>query len=482
MKTNSIACLAVGSAFLSLSCVVGTESDDPAGDEVIGRAVAEISSVPPGVACVRLILAGSANSTKTFSVTAGTTPVTLSLGNLPSGALTVTPAAFSETCASLTAVTVPSWVGPDTVATITPGITTSVKLTLVANLPVTATVNFLQAAQKVALGRDQSYVLLSDGTVRAWGDNSVGQLGNGSTTDSLTPVVVSSLSGVTAIDSGMNFGCAISNGQARCWGANDSGQLGNGTTMNSSTPVVVSGSSGYQAVALGGAHSCALKGSTPFCWGNNFYGQLANGGASNSTAPVAAASLGTGDILSVAGATTVLISGPNVVLKGRGDPANASALASGRFLSSYGPWTDNEAFSCVSEAASGAVLCLGNNTYGQLGNGTTVASTVPVSTGLTGAGFVDVGYGYACALKSNGSVWCWGNNTSGAVGDGTSTHRSQPTAVKGLSAGVVHLSVGQNHACAVKSDGSVWCWGANSDGQLGDGTTITRGSPTQVVL
>jgi alpha-tubulin suppressor-like RCC1 family protein len=309
----------------------------------------------------------------------------------------------------------------------------------------------LTGATAVSIDDDFACALLSGGTVECWGANSVGELGNGTTTapDTCifgnlsgascypTPVAVGGLKGATAISVG-GVACALlSGGTVECWGDNELGQLGNGTTTNSSTPVAVSGITDATAISVGDDSACALlSGSTVQCWGSNNYGELGNGTTTNSTTPVAVSGL--------TGATGISVGNDS-----------ACALLSG-----------------------GSVQCWGLNAYGQLGNGTTTNSSTPVAvTGLTGAVAVSAGDS-ACALLSDGTVQCWGLNQDGSLGNGTTTGPDNcggaacsmtPVAVTGLT-GVAAISVGAS-PCALLSGGTVQCWGWNLYGQLGIGTT-----------
>ncbi len=142
-------------------------------------------------------------------------------------------------------------------------------------------VNGLTGAVAIAAGYGQACALLSNATMRCWGENREGQLGNGTTANPGTaqPVAVSGITGATAVATGAYHTCAVlGNGTVRCWGRNDQGQLGNGTVTSSSTPVPVSGLTGVAAVSGGGVHTCAvLTNGTVQCWGENTFGQIGDG-------------------------------------------------------------------------------------------------------------------------------------------------------------------------------------------------------------
>jgi alpha-tubulin suppressor-like RCC1 family protein len=342
--------------------------------------------------------------------------------------------------------------------------------------------------------------LLSSGGVQCWGwNNYFGVIGDGTTvTDRLTPTAVSGLSsGVAAIDAGADRTCALlSAGSVQCWGNNYQGRIGDGTTTNRLTPTDVSGlSSGVAAIAAGGDHTCVLLsgGRGVQCWGGtNLQGQMGDGTTTNRLTPTAVSGLWFGVLAIAAGGskTCALLSSGGVQCWGSNDsgqigdgtttnrltPTDVSGLSSGSLAITAG---GSHACALLS---TGDVQCWGRNMYGQIGDGTTMNRLTPTAvSGLSsGVAAITAGAEHTCALLSTGGVQCWGMNDNCQIGDGTTMNRLTPTDVSGLSSGVAAITAGAEHTCALLLTGGVQCWGMNEHGSIGDGTTTRRCTPTVV--
>lgn len=299
--------------------------------------------------------------------------------------------------------------------------------------------------QKLAAGFAHTCALLGSGGVRCWGWNGGGQLGDGSTTRRLTPVTVSGLaSGVAQIAAGSTHTCVVTTaGAARCWGANANGELGDGTTGNRSTSVQVSGlSTGVAQISAGNAHTCVVTtAGAARCWGLGANGQIGDGTSNSRLTPVQVTGLTSG----------------------------VESIAAGN------------SHTCVIH--NGGARCWGLNSNGQLGDSTLQKRTSSVQvTGLSsGVTSITAGQAHTCAIH-DGSAKCWGSNSGGRLGNNGIADSLSPVQVVGLTSGMAHISTSDNgtHTCASASSGSVWCWGVNNNGRLGDGTITSRASPVSV--
>jgi alpha-tubulin suppressor-like RCC1 family protein len=297
----------------------------------------------------------------------------------------------------------------------------------------------------LSVGFQHTCGITTAGAAVCWGSNTTGQLGNGTTNNSATPVTASGGIIFKTITAGFSHSCAVtSSGAAYCWGDDTSGELGDGhsATINSS-PSAVSGGLTFKSVTAGSSHTCGLTtAGVAYCWGSNESGDLGNGTVGGfSATPVP-----------VAGGLTF------------------ASLSAG-FIYTCGV------------TVGGAAYCWGGNGYGVLGNGTTIDSPTPVavSGGLTFA-TVSAAGNSTCGVTTGGAAYCWGNSAQGQLGTGVSTVNSMtPVAViGGFSA--ISVGTGSEHACAVATGGAAYCWGDNSFGELGLGSTsITVPTPGLVL-
>ena len=247
-----------------------------------------------------------------------------------------------------------------------------------------------------------------------------------------------------AITTGFVHRCArTTKGAFKCWGYNGEGELGDNTLVDSAKPVPVHGlTKGVKAISAGTYFTCALstKGAVS-CWGSNTFGQLGDSTTTDSATPVAVTGLTRG----------------------------IKAISAGNF------------FACAL-TTRGAVTCWGANSYGQLGNNTTVPSARPVAVHGFSKGVKGLGSGgfHSCALTTKGAVKCWGYNAEGELGDNTMVNSATPVLVHGLRRGVKQISSGSYSTCALTRKGAVTCWGHNGEGELGNNTTTrsTRPVPT----
>lgn len=297
----------------------------------------------------------------------------------------------------------------------------------------TSVVTSVSVSTSIALYAEHTCVVTDKGGVTCW------DYSNPTPTD-----VMGFSSAVVSVATGGSHNCALTSaGAVQCWGDNGSGQLGNNTRTSSTVPVDVVGlASGALAVSVGEEHSCAVTAAGGVkCWGADFFGQLGDGTTQEAHVPV-----------------------------------DVSGLTSGAASVSAGL-----NYACALTTAGG-VKCWGYGQNGQLGGGGAIISRVPVDvTGLTSGVFAISATSYynACALTTAGGVKCWGASTEGELGNGSTTTSFVPVDVK-LGSSAVAVTMGAQHGCAITAAFGLECWGRNLDGELGNGSTTSSFVPVEV--
>jgi alpha-tubulin suppressor-like RCC1 family protein len=286
----------------------------------------------------------------------------------------------------------------------------------------------------------------TDGTLWLWGRNSYGQLGDNTRVGKSSPVqTVSAGTNWKSVAGGFLHTTSIKiDGTLWTWGNNTHGQLGDNTTAHRSSPIqTVAGGTNWKSVAGGSYHTVAIKtDGTLWLWGRNNFGQLGDNSITHISSP----------IQTVAGGTNW-------------------KLVANRFDHTAAIKTD------------GTLWTWGYNISGQLGDNTVANKSSPIQTvsGGTNWKLVAGGAYHTATIKTDGTLWTWGRNNFGQLGDNTITHRSSP--VQTISGGTNWklVSGGRYHTTAIKTDGTLWLWGWNLEGQLGDNTVANKSSPIQTV-
>jgi alpha-tubulin suppressor-like RCC1 family protein len=358
-------------------------------------------------------------------------------------------------------------------------------------------------------------LLCSGCTLYGWGNNALGQIGDGTQiSPRVDPVPAARNPNWILVDAGRSHSCGIDVDHALfCWGSDVGGELGDGAANNlvpRPDPVRVGTANDWSVVSAGGfggnfpleesphsGHTCGIRaGGALYCWGGNSNGQVGDPTASVRVTPTRIGSAGDWTHVSAGGFHTCGIRAGELYCWGDN---TRGQLGDGTLTSSFVPirigtatdWTSISAgFSAhtCGIRSNGALYCWGDNTDGQLGDNTTTNRSVPTRVGTAtdwtlvsagGHGSYDFGFtevtGQTCGLRAAGQLYCWGSNADGEVGDGTMTDRLTPTRI-GTAADWKDVSAGAFHSCGVRADGSLYCWGANV---LGDGATTSSDVPVQ---
>ncbi len=349
---------------------------------------------------------------------------------------------------------------------------------------------------QLTLGRTHACVVTTAGGVKCWGNNRNGELGTGDNENRFIPADVVGLSGgVASVNAGDRHTCAVlTDGSVRCWGDNLLSQLGDGSTRTSNIPVEVSGLTEVTQVAVGGAHTCALGLDTQVrCWGFNGDAQLGTGDTDNRPTPTRVNLLQNVSTVVAGRSNTCIINTNGAVacwgvvdricsnfgcgFQSFGRPTAVAGLDSDVVTISAG-----EYFNCA-VTSSGGVKCWGDNYDRQLGVQDTFDPDPLELFDIEGLQAnvlsVSAGYDHACATLSDGTARCWADNAFGRLGDGSTEDRYPPVPVVDLD-DIAQVHAGRTSTCALTHSGNVQCWGSNGAGQLGDSDSWFRLTPTPV--
>jgi alpha-tubulin suppressor-like RCC1 family protein len=328
----------------------------------------------------------------------------------------------------------------------------------------------MASAIAIAAGSWHTCAVMGDGGVKCWGPDA-GRLGDGTTIPAGVPVSVAGLaSGLKAITANADYTCALTvGGGVKCWGSNEYGQLGNGTTDDSISPVDVAGlGSGVTAVTAGASHACALMDTGgAMCWGSNEDGQLGDSTASDGTPRDSAVPV---DVTQTDGISAIAAGGHHTCTVSTGGWVDCWMYRPVDNLSTIGVSAiATGLWHTCAVTSRGGVVCWDDKG---------IRSEVE---GLTsGVSAVAAGTAFTCALTITGGVKCWGANESGQLGNGSTVDSSSPVDVAGLASGVSAITAGDSHACALMTGGGVKCWGSNDLGQLGNSSVAESSVPVVV--
>ncbi len=323
----------------------------------------------------------------------------------------------------------------------------------------------------------------------AWGNNGVGQLGDGTQGNKSSPVPIGAATNWTAIAFGGNTSICVRGGALFTCGNNGAGQLGDGTILSKSSPVPIGAATNWTAVAGGfaiNATALGIRGGALFSWGNNNTGQLGDGTTQAKSSPVPIGAATNWTAIAASGSATTAsfgISGGALFAWGAG--ANGQ-LGNGTITNKSSPvpigaatdWTAIAAGGGALGIRGGALFAWGANNNGQLGDGTNLAKSSPVPIGAA-TNWTAVAQATACSFGiSGGALFAWGYGGNGQLGNGTTTNKSSPVPI-GAATDWTAIAAGGGATLGIRG-GALFAWGYNANGQLGDGTTQAKSSPVPI--
>jgi len=343
----------------------------------------------------------------------------------------------------------------------------------------------------ISAGTSFSLGLKSDGTLWGWGYNNVYQLGNGYTQTTFSPKQIGKDNKWVSVVAGRTFGYALrSDGTLWAWGENTAGKLGDGTTTNRSTPVQVGTDNKWVSMKAGLEFGMGMKSDgTLWAWGRNFSGQLGDGTNTDRYSPVQCGR--DNDWV-----TFVASSHTSLAIKSDGSlwtwgSNKWGMLGNGKDIDENTPikigtdhnWVNLGAGASLSYAvkSDGSLWACGNNAHGGVGDGTYNNSRYEFIKISTDSKFVNISSGafHSAGLKSDGTLWTWGYNYFGQLGDSSTKQKNNPVQI-GKDSTWMSIALGANHSLGLKANGTLWAWGNNEKGQLGNGTTNNSTIPTQI--
>ena len=331
----------------------------------------------------------------------------------------------------------------------------------------------------------------------SWGCATFGVLGNNKTIDTSSPVSV--VGGFTdwcrLSTQNARFGAVRTNGTIWMWGSNVLGDLGDNSSTSTSSPVsVVGGFTDWRELCIGFTNSLGLRSNgTVWAWGQNGSGQIGDGTTTTRSSPVSVIGGFTGWCQVSAGgghSAGIRTNGTawtwGVALCGAlGDNTLVNKSSPVSVVGGFTNWCQISAgsYSTAAIRSNGTLWAWGRNTVGRLGDNTTINKSSPVSVigGFTDWCQVSAGVCHSAAVRTNGTVWTWGANGVGQLGDSTLVAKSSPVSVVGGFTDWCQVSSGTAQTFGIRTNGTIWSWGFNSSGRLGDGTVTDKSSPVSVV-